>query len=229
MAHLATSFTPHFPPAAFLHPAASSCLVSTRVKSGCHPIPSYQRWILLQDQVLVVNRRHLGIRYERKNNDSNNEDENVVISIVDRFASILAKPTPGIPDLALGYPLTLLGAAAIVPATTSVLLAAFFGVFSFVGRRFVLDDLDDDGEEEEDRPNIDFLALGAAVASAGILSPGDNLDVGDFPPLGVLIAAVALGAVAMALPSDARLTAEESPDQSIMNLWDEQLEKENRK
>lgn len=153
----------------------------------------------------------------------------MVISIVDFFASIITKPTPGIPDLALGYPLTLLGSAAILPTTTSVLLAAFFGFFSYVGRRFVLDNVDDD-DEEEDLPNIYFLALGAAVASAGILSPGDNVDVGDFPPLGVLVAAVALGAVAMALPSDAHVTGEESfPDQSMMDLWDEQLEKENKK
>ena len=231
--HVATSFNSHFfspvPPAAFLHPTASSCFVATRaVKSRCHPFPNDQRRLLLpRDQDRAVPRRHLGIRYARKNNDTDNEDENVVISIVDRLASILAKPTPGIPDLALGYPLTLLGAAAILPATTSILLAAFFGFFSYVGRRFVLDDVDDE-EEEEAQPNVYFLALGAAVASAGILSPGDNVEVGDFPPLGVLVAAVALGAVAMALPSDA--TGEkESPDQSIMDLWDNQFEKENQK
>ena len=229
--HLATSFNPHVftpvPPAAFLHPTASSCVVATRVTSRCHhPSPNHQRRILERDQERAVTRRHLGIRYERKNNDQS-ENENVVISIVDRVASILVKPTPGIPDLALGYPLTLLGAAAILPAATSILLAAFFGLFSFVGRRFVLDDIDDDDDDEEDRSNVYLLALGAAVASAGILSPGDNVDVVDIPPLGVLVAAVALGAVAMALPSDA--IEEESPDQSIMDLWDDQLEKENRK
>jgi hypothetical protein len=243
MAHLATSSNPHFfspaPPSAFLHPTASSCWVATReVKSRCHPVPSHHRRILLRDQQLL-NRRHLGIRYERKNNED--EDVDVVITVVDRFASILAKPTPGIPDLALGYPLTLLGAAAILPTTTSVLLALFFGFFSYFGRRFIADDVDDEEEEgedrpnydfffeEEDRPKIDFLALGAAVASAGILSTGDNVDVGRFPTLGVLVAALALGAVAIALPSDAHGTREESPDQSMMNLWDEQLEKENKK
>jgi hypothetical protein len=192
-------------------------------------------------------------RYEKRNDDEKNVDkeDNLVISLVDTLIETTSKNTPGLATLPLGYPLALLILAALLPLSTSLLLVVFFVGFAYIGRRFVQDDDDgidtlsseeEDEEEEEDlaaRPTTDLLALGAAIVSAGILSPGDGaLNVERFPPLGVLlVASLLIGSTVYFLriptssASSSRPTVDSSerepdiilPEKQWMNRWDQEL------
>jgi hypothetical protein len=195
-------------------------------------------------------------RYAKRNDDEENLDKenNLVISLVDTLIETTSKNTPGLATLPLGYPLALLILAALLPLSTSLLLVVLFVGFSYIGRRFVQDEgdgidtlsseeEDEEEEEEEDlaaRPTTDLLALGAAIVSAGILSPGDGaLNVERFPPLGVLlVASLLIGSTVYFLripTSSASRTGSRptviserepdiiSPEKQWMNRWDQEL------
>jgi hypothetical protein len=194
-----------------------------------------------------------------KNRDFNDDDNNIVISIVERLATTFTKPTPGItPSLAIGYPLALLASAVILPVTSSLLLAFFFVLFSFIGRKFILEDYfeeakeergrdntqDVDEDDEESRPTTDLLAFGAAIVSSGLLSPSSNHIVLAAPAavnngggnLPILLGAIGLGSVILLLltegtskpPTAAAEETEESFEKEIMDIWDREVRDEGR-
>jgi hypothetical protein len=194
-----------------------------------------------------------------KNRDFNDDDDNIVISIVERLAMTFTKPTPGItPSLAIGYPLALLASAVILPVTSSLLLAFFFVLFSFIGRKFILEDYFEEAKEErgrdntqdvdeddkESRPTTDLLAFGAAIVSSGLLSPSSNHIVLAAPAavnngggnLPILLGAIGLGSVILLLlaegtskpPTAAAKETEESFEKEIMDIWDRELRDEGR-
>jgi hypothetical protein len=94
---------------------------------------------------------------------------------------------------------------------------------------------DEEDEEEDSRPRTDLVAFGAAILSAGLLSPdglikGTATSDGGGIILGVL---VGLGSVLLLLSDMSRNRPEEEKSESIenelMSLWDRKLrEKENR-
>jgi hypothetical protein len=190
------------------------------------------------------------------NRDSKDDDnDNIVISVVDQLVTTFTKPTPGItPSLAIGYPLALLASTAVMPVTSSLLLAFFFVLFSFLGRKFILEDyfeevkedrgrynkqdIDDDDEEDFSRPRTDLFAFGAAIASSGLLSPSNNdiapaVDLGGNIP--ILLGAIGLGSVIFLLPSTTESASEPgaedtkgSFEKEIMDVWDRELRDEGR-
>jgi hypothetical protein len=113
-------------------------------------------------------------------------DDDPVVSIVQRVASIAATPLLGGTlkrPLALGYPLVLLASVFFLPPLTSLLLVITFGLFAWLGRYAIVEDHDFDKEEEEDQDSLstDALALGAAGLTAGILAPMSMFSPGNIP------------------------------------------------
>jgi hypothetical protein len=103
--------------------------------------------------------------------------------------AIATRTTPGIdPPLPLGYPIALTAVALVTySSVTSVLVVAFFVLYSYLGRQWILNDYfdekqqqeqanetiqcDNDEDEDDTAPNTDLLALGGAIVSAGIMTP----------------------------------------------------------
>ena len=181
-------------------------------------------------------------------NRDGRDESGRVVSLIEQVANTIAKPVPGIePSLAIGYPIALSISALLLPIDTAALIGVFFGLYAFLGRRLILEEYaaeqqsrKDDDEEEEDRPRTDLLALGAAIASAGLLSPDGFLKtsatvlVSDntWILLGTL---VGVGAVAWLLPPGKSHQGEEAEDETkdlpsvereFMNLWDRKLKEE---
>jgi hypothetical protein len=176
----------------------------------------------------------------RRRRDNGNDDDNLLVSLIDRTLKIVSKPVPSVsPSLAIGYPLALIGAALVLPTTTAAFLAVFFCVYATLGRRLILEeDFDEDDDEEDDeesRPRTDLLAFGAAIVSAGLLAPTNSpVDIsaataGDSTPiLAVGSLGLAAAAVAVLLLGDTTETNEttESIEQDLMNMWDDKLRDE---
>jgi hypothetical protein len=68
------------------------------------------------------------------NRDNNND--NIVVSMVNRFVDTVSKPIPGItPSLVIEYPLALIAATLLLPIPSSAVLA-----FSFASMPMLVDD-----------------------------------------------------------------------------------------
>lgn len=134
-----------------------------------------------------------------KNNDEKEidvEDDDVIITFVTSVAGALSSPTPGIsnPTLAIGYILAVMLSFLFVNVPFGFILSTFFAFFSWIGRRFVLEDYfddvdenynndqldttqsiqepyDDDDDDYNERPKTDLLAFAGSVICTGLLSP----------------------------------------------------------
>lgn len=122
--------------------------------------------------------------------------------IITFIAKVYSTPIPGIhPQMAFGYPITLLIASLFVLTPTNAALLVFlFGIYAYYGRVVlfvdgVYDNEDDDTtttngkrlipnnlkrnrlddvneeDEEDDNPNVDLIAFVAASITAGLLTP----------------------------------------------------------
>lgn len=178
-----------------------------------------------------------------KKDDSDDVDSDYLISAVERVSNICATPTPGIsPSLPLGYPLLLATAFFVLPVLSASYFFGFFVVYSFAGRKLVLDDSweeqsdidnsennDETDDDEFSQPPTDLLALGASVASAALLVPdsdgiGGLLNAYDFPFAGaILVLTMGVSGFLLLGAKDERKNENESPEQQLMDLWDEQL------
>jgi len=118
------------------------------------------------------------IRGRRTDTDREDEDlPSAVVRGIDGFLGFASRPTPGIPSLALGIPLSLLVTVAFVPAFQGFLTVLLFAAFAGFGRAVVLAGDDDDGDDEEQSTvagetlKVDLLSLPAAIVSAALLAP----------------------------------------------------------
>jgi len=148
------------------------------------------------------NRRELSLRlYSDNQNEDDNDDSTfnnnppLLNVLLDWTLDVFSRPSPGLNDLAVGYPLVLLGTFFFAPAIQGFLTTFLFAFFVWLGRRVILDDDVSDEEygtfnagipendEDLDGPledassaissvvALNFFALGAAFATAGLLSP----------------------------------------------------------
>lgn len=151
------------------------------------------------------------------------------------------------------YPLSLSGLSLVLPLYTSLLLDFGFIFFLYLARTLAIDEDDKQGETLEFM--TDFAAFGAAVASAGLLSPqglgeGSSLGSGGLVGLGVLAILAALSSVVSAIigsnnvgnsslstsehkEEDATNNRETNDgdggfEQRLLQLWDEKLNSENK-
>ena len=130
--------------------------------------------------------------YSNREEEGEENDENVFISLIDAIAQIGTTNTPGFQHLSLAYPLVLGLSAVLLPLSTSALFIGFFVAFAMLGRTVVgvassnsssssstdnvtIDDANDDDTNEENAEeeslSTDFAALVAAILSAGLLAP----------------------------------------------------------
>ena len=141
-------------------------------------------------------------------------DDNLIFSAVNRVGDVISRPTPGFPSLSLGYPLALVSFAVIVPFPTALLLTAFFAGYAFLGRQVT--------KGEEDVSKLDFAALTAAVASAGLLSPF-GLWNGSGEGVVGLVALLGLGLAISTL-----IEAAPSEDEKLLDEWDDKFDDETK-
>lgn len=115
-------------------------------------------------------RRSSSTRWHSRKGEDNNDDD-FIATLAETVGSIFSRPLlvgSLDPPLALGYPIVILASILILPIVTSVLLVVCFCLYTWFGRAVVLSDWEDD---EEERPPVDLLALGAAVVTARLLTP----------------------------------------------------------
>lgn len=112
------------------------------------------------------------------------DDGNPVFTLIETTASIFSKPVlvgSLDPPLVLGYPIVLLAGIWVLPFVTSALLVVCYSGYAWFGRSVVLSDWETDDEEE--RPPVDLLALGAATVTSGLLAPFDSAVANRASPL----------------------------------------------
>jgi len=146
--------------------------------------------------------------------DNDDDDDEEIISTESSssitITKLLATPIKVLPNkkpIALVYPLVLLGASAFLPASTAVILDAFFAGFWLLGRNVIGEDDDTDDGNINDYDSellsmsnmIDLTALAGAIVSAGLLSPDpiSNEATNNFFGEGLGVTAIALAAAAV--------------------------------
>jgi hypothetical protein len=139
-------------------------------------------------------------------------DDNLIFSAISRVGDVISRPTPGFPSLSIGYPLALVSAVAVVPLPTALLLSAFFAGYAYLGRQVT--------GGEEDASKLDFAALTAAVASAGLLSPF-GLWNGNGEGVVGLVALLGFGLAVSTL-----IEAAPSEDEKLFDEWDDKFDDE---
>lgn len=168
--------------------------------------------------------------------------------LFERISSILCYPTPGInPSLALIYPLVLFTSPLVVPPTLAILLILFFGIYSYIGRRFILSEWKEyedervDSDDEDERPATDLFALGAAVITSGLLNPyhaaSDSRISLSFSSsaifwVGAMLFVFFAQTLANPVSGESQESvSDESPEQKLMDIWDRELfgEEDDRK
>lgn len=188
--------------------SVSGCAIPTVAFATLHGALSSSRSIL-QQQVRSSSFIPIMGSSGRSEPDGD-EDDDLIESGVNRLSTFLSQPTPGLASLKLGFPLVLASSTLLVPLPTVLLLCIFFVGFAYLGRQ-VIDDIDD---------KVDFAALGAAIASAGLLSPfgfwRDNQDALQ------LVAALGLIGVSVAILVEAAPSKEEK----LLDEWDDKFDKE---
>jgi len=171
--------------------------------------------------------------------DDDDDDNPLLITIIDNISSVLSKPTPGFSDLALGYPLTLLLVAILVPPLQAVLTVILFAGFAFLSRQLTATDAEDDnpieavqanGNEEEEQESssgsMDLFALGAAVGAARLLVPEDTSNF-SFDSVVAIGGLLLTGAILFWGLQDLNKDGP-TVDQKLMYWWDQRLDREER-
>lgn len=149
-----------------------------------------------------------------------------------------SRSVPGIPDFWVGYPVILLASTLVVPVTTALLFGLAFAGYAALGRVAVPKedyDYDDDEDDDEDvQVSTDVLALGAAIATAGLLAPANDattiLSMADDDPSWLALvsalavaASVAIGGSSLVAKEDRDEDDLSNAEQELMNLWDKDL------
>ena len=177
------------------------------------------------------------------NDDSDNDPLNPVFSALDAVGNVASQPTPGIDDMALGFPI-LVGLIAVINAASSsspiyaILLVALFGGFAVLGRAVVGDEDDDDDDEENLAVKLDGLALVGALLSTGILAPASSNETGTGIATAIPLVIVAVGLTTTIVSQakqhssdsiDNNPKLEEPPDKTLLDLWDDEFKKQSDK
>ena len=124
-----------------------------------------------------------------------------------------------------------------------VLLFLFFALYAFAGRKLILnDDLIDEKEDDDEVQNTDLFALGAAIVSAGLLSPSGEAN--NLPGIsvvsGLVVSTLGIGLILSILSQNTDDATSEkdgdkaledppskpqiSPEEELMKLWDKKFE-----
>ncbi len=195
----------------------------------------------------TTSRRIARVRGARNTND----DQDVITNVVESISSIFSTPLGFLdPPLATGYPILLLAGLWILPPATSLLLILLFTIYSWLGRSVILEE---EVEEDEQRPPTDLLALGAATVTSGLLAPFSSSIVGGktqyenvvSDPFRLLVIITAVSVVALYLSfvankslSKSGMNRDEETLQSsdlltnekqLMEIWDQSLNERNKK
>lgn len=190
--------------------------------------------------------------YDRRDDDeaSNN---NIVVEAIDGAVSLASKPTPGLPDLALGFPIVLLLQFALVPVPQALLSIVLFAALRTSARSLIIleetsdkdvygisvkEEGDDNNEEEESILNIqiDFVSIILSIFSAGLLTPQGAADANGSDALmmdlpNVLFAICLLGLTAVLLGTGVDQVQENeqlSKDDKLLNTWDQRFRKQQK-
>lgn len=137
-------------------------------------------------------------------------DDDLLFSALNRIGKLISRPTPGFPTLSIGYPMALISVFFVIPLPTALLLSAFFAGYAYLGRQVT----------EEDEKKLDFAALLAAAASAGLLSPF-GLSNGNGHGIVDLAAVLLLGVAVASL-----IEASPSKDEKLLDEWDDKFDDE---
>jgi hypothetical protein len=136
------------------------------------------------------------------------DDDDLLFSAVNRIGKLISRPTPGFPTLSIGYPMALISVFLVIPLPTALLLSAFFAGYAYLGRQVT----------DDDESKLDFAALLAAAASAGLLSPV-GLPNGNGEAIVNLVALLVLGVAISAL-----IEASPSEDEKLLDEWDDKFD-----
>lgn len=176
-------------------------------------------------------------RYRRKlkRNDDDSKDDYYNKDILDEILGyIKGTSVPLLPKtkpISIIYPLALSTLSFILPLSTTLLLDVGFALFLYLGRSLAVADQDDDENAAHQGKNSslfmsDFVALGAAVAFAGLLSPqgfgnGSIVSGGGLVAVGATSLLAGLSAVLSAITSstvseNGKINVrKQSPDKSV--------------
>lgn len=192
--------------------------------------------------------QYRAILRDRRDEDETASSNNVVTEAIDRAVSLVSKPTPGLPNLALGFPIVLLLESILVPLTQVVISAILFAALRTSARRLILfeetsnidvygiaakeDDNDEDDEEAILNIQIDAVTLILAIFSAGLLTP-NTTDGGDgllnLPNVVVALALLGLSAILFGSGvSEVEDTEQLSEDDKLLNRWDQRFRKQQK-
>ena len=154
------------------------------------------------------------LHQQRQPNEEN--DKNILISVVDRVTKILSQPTAF--SLPLGYPVTLVASFFLLPFPAALLLSGFFGGFSYLGRQLL---------DDEDVGAVNLASLLASIASAGLVAPFDLQDSDSISVVLVLgLAGALLTSAVRGEQEDAQELEEQLFEEQRLQDWDEQLRRE---
>ena len=149
---------------------------------------------------------------QQKKPEDFSPDDNLLIATTEKIGDFLQQPTPGIPSLAIGFPVALLGWTVVTHNIAAVVL---FAVWAVLGRQLV---------DEDDSWMMDAISLGLAVLCSQVLFPTDqSLDLGFL--VGIFVFVLALAQVLSALPAMERTT----PEERLMDEWDDEFRKQQKK
>jgi hypothetical protein len=171
----------------------------------------------------------------RRNRDY---DDDLLTSAVHKIVTSINQPTPGVKNLALGYPLLLAGGFIALPLPIAFLQSLFFVAWAYLGR-LLLDEessMDQDDLDAIDEFNIstDFVAFGFAVVCSALLAPDNWLFTNSVDSNSNVISLISgflfVGViVSLVLGPDSVKLEQLSAEEELMDIWDRQYEKDDEK
>jgi len=204
----------------------------------------HQQWHKHRQEGLTI----LNMSRGKDDRKGGNDEEDISSIVIDNIYNLISAPTPGLENLALGFPLLLASAFIFLPGVQSLALIVFFASFSYLGRVIMVvddDDENDDGDDydefvssthdrEEDSKIIfgtDTVSLLAAVASTALLIPSFSsteffvLDWSRGVSLSVLfLASFLVSRGSRGLRKDDSYENKQPPERTLFDIWDDQLE-----
>lgn len=194
--------------ALFVSHRPASTVLSTCARTKTTPYSS---------SVLYQNRR----KNEFEPPPPEEEDSPVLVQAVENIAKVVSAPTPGVPTVALGFPVALLLVAVTQSFSTTITTVLLFCSLAWFGRSVALDE---DKDNAPPSPSSSFVlldgiafltALGAANLFVPSLGTNSNIDLGVL--VGVSVAVLAIAQVIRdPIPKD-------SPQERLMDQWDDQF------
>lgn len=154
----------------------------------------------------------------RRSDPEQDDDSPVLVQAVDTIVSLASGPTPGVPSLALGFPMALLLVTWTQSWPTALVTTILFSLLAWFGRSVVLDE--DDSPDSS--PSSSFLLLDGitflvALIASNVFVPslGSSVDSGVIAGVSLAILAV-VQVLRDPIPKD-------SPQERLMDQWDDRF------